>query len=95
MRSGLEKQSHNNQRSTMKGQMIIPDGTGHSTLEWDTEMPATVYEVRSRFAAELRRGALLFATDTAGVSTQVKQFDPEAAPRITSVRQLAGGRGSH
>lgn len=79
----------------MLGKLIVPDHSGHSTIEWDTEEPATIEEAK-RMYQRLTSGAhnglrYRAAKMTNGVDGEfLNEFDP-AAGTIMFIAPMAGG----
>lgn len=75
----------------MKGQIIVPDHTGHTTIEWDTKVPETVAHAQDEFDRIVQSNYLMTTTtEKPGKATQVRKFDPEVTEYI-AVAPLAGG----
>jgi hypothetical protein len=76
----------------MRGEFVILDRSGHSTLEWDTADAASLDQVRRRFDAVVADGYLIYAVDSNGSGTQVKSSDEVvAAERVIAHHPLVGG----
>jgi hypothetical protein len=76
----------------MRGEFVILDRSGHSTLEWDTADEASVDRVRRRFEEVVADGYLIYAVDSNGSGTQVKSSDEVvAAEQVIAHHPLVGG----
>jgi hypothetical protein len=76
----------------MRGEFVILDRSGHSTLEWDTADKASVDQVRRRFDEVVADGYLIYAVHSKGSGTQVMSSDEVVvAERVIAHLPLAGG----
>ena len=76
----------------MRGEFVVLDRSGHSTLQWDTADEASVDQVRRRFDEVVADGYLIYAVDSNGSGTQVKSSDEVvAAERVIAHHPLVGG----
>lgn len=77
----------------MKGEVRILDGTGHTTKEWDTDVPESLEVAREIFERGVANGNAAFDTSspTGGVAYDTsKGFTPDVES-LTFVPRLAGG----
>lgn len=72
------------------GTMLIPDQTGHSTLQWDLRDPATTAAAEERFEALLAQRLQPFRRVGVQDYEPLRGFAPEA-DEILWVRPLQGG----
>lgn len=71
--------------------MNVLDSTGHSTVEWDPEVPAEVEAARIQFDAMIDKGYRAFrVTGEDGQGSRLERFDARAE-KIMFVPQLKGG----
>ena len=76
----------------MRGEFVILDRSGHSTLEWDTADEASVDQMRRRFEEVVADGYLIYAVDSKGSGTQVLSSDEVVvAERVIAHLPLVGG----
>jgi hypothetical protein len=76
----------------MRGEFVVLDRSGHSTLQWDTADKASVDQVRRRFDEVVADGYLIYAVDLNGSGTQVKSSDEVVtAERVIAHHPLIGG----
>ena len=78
-----------NERITMKGEMYLLNHSGHSVIEWDTEVPATVVDAE-RIFDELTDGGA-FMVGTVGVTHEHMRHFEAQMPRITATPAFVGG----
>jgi hypothetical protein len=79
----------------VKGQLFVQDRSGHTTIEWDTEVtdgPLRPEVAEAKFAEMMRRGAFAFAETAPGEREQIKTFDPQTQTKVSITPQIAGGR---
>lgn len=74
----------------MVGKLIVPDKSGHSVVEYDTEAPQTVIDAEALFNAALEAGGAAFKIDTANGNERIKTWDPTAA-EVLVLQNLVGG----
>lgn len=79
----------------MKGELRIPDRTGHTTVEWDTEQPATVdaaLEMYNKLTTGAHDGLRYraFRMDGNHDGELLSGFDPNAEV-IMFITPMAGG----
>jgi hypothetical protein len=73
------------------GTMAIPDHTGHTSVEWRPDDPASVRAAARTFATLTEQRLVPFARHAPeGEFTQLRRFDA-AADQILWVRPLQGG----
>jgi hypothetical protein len=78
--------------------MNIMDLTGHTTMTWKPDDPASCADAEKKFAEMLERGYTAFAMEmvsTNGVTVEqqgrrIKKFDPTAG-KIMLIPQIVGG----
>lgn len=76
----------------MRGEFVVLDRSGHSTLQWDTADKASVDQVRRRFDEVVADGYLIYTVDSNGSGTQVKSSDEVVtAERVIAHHPLIGG----
>jgi hypothetical protein len=76
----------------MRGEFVVLDRSGHSTLQWDTADKASVDQVRRRFDEVVADGYLIYSVDSNGSGTQVKSSDEVVtAERVIAHHPLIGG----
>jgi hypothetical protein len=76
----------------MRGEFVVLDRSGHSTLQWDTANKASVDQVRRRFDEVVADGYLIYSVDSNGSGTQVKSSDEVVtAERVIAHHPLIGG----
>lgn len=76
----------------MRGEFVVLDRSGHSTLQWDTADKASVDQVRRRFDEVVADGYLIYSVDSNGSGTQVRSSDEVVtAERVIAHHPLIGG----
>jgi len=74
----------------MQGAMHFLDATGHTTVEWDTEVPESVEVAEEGFRRALADGQMA-TVETPRGREQVREFDPKTTTEITFIPAMAGG----
>lgn len=69
---------------------ILPAREGDRTVEWDTEIDATLKQASAEFERMLGVGYMASRVDAPGQAEQIREFDPEAKT-IVMTRPLQGG----
>lgn len=72
------------------GRIIIPNRTGHSTVEWDVADERSVEEAKREFEAIMTAGGMLVDTSPGKEKQQVRNFDP-SVEEFTVLAPLVGG----
>ena len=74
----------------MKGTLKILDHTGHTSVDWCTDLQETVDAANARFNEMLGQGYTAFEMDGPKTGTQVREFNPEANS-IVMIPRMVGG----
>lgn len=74
----------------MVGKLIIPDRSGHSVVEYDTDIAETMVEAETLFRAALEKGGAAFKIDRENGDLRIRDWDPTAA-EVVVIQQLRGG----
>lgn len=78
----------------MTGSVKILDASGHTTIEFDTEVPESMEVVRERIArATEKEGKKLFKVDPSTKKGDLIEgtWNPEEDPNVLLVPPIAGG----
>jgi hypothetical protein len=74
----------------MTGELKVLNRTGHTTVEWSTDLRDTVEEANRRFNELLAQGYTAFAMEDGTSGRHITAFD-ETAETVILVPRMVGG----
>lgn len=74
----------------MRGVVKIMDSSGHTAVEFDTEVPESAEVAQEKVRRALAGGAMLFDTSVTP-GERITRFDPTEQTDVTVVPAFAGG----
>ena len=74
----------------MTGRLKVMDRTGHTSVEWSTDLRDTVEEANRRFNELLAGGYTAFVMEDTTTGHQITTFDEEAETVILVPRMVGG-----
>ncbi len=74
----------------MTGRLKVLDRSGHTTIEWSTDLQETVDAANRRFDELLRQGYTAYVMEDSTTGRQVGEFE-ENAETVLLVPRMVGG----